>query len=326
LNAALTVRSWFIASAAAAALSGGAVSASKPAPLDWKTATAGFAEGEQRSPMVFNMKDAARCSGRWMVHAGALHYGTFPEPAADAFIEQLQLPAAMNAVDFFVTEDRDHPASRDGADEADRLLGLALAGDAAAARTYFDNLGLCSIRPEMVQDVTAMAVDAAATTQQQTDASPVELPSDDFDEPVNQQRLAFVEMFAGRLRDGAPVADLLKPQIFFVYLVESECSAVTTGHVDLLPASDVDSGFPFEATYTWENPDCTVPPELDSIEAFNLRAIMSRWNIIKIQVEDHNFDVFYFKDEGRDDYLLISIEPHGDTYAVSQIEYRLEMF
>ncbi len=276
--------------------------------------------------MVFNMKDAARCSGRWMTHAGAVHYRTFPETAVDAFIEQLRLPAAVNAVDFFITEDRDHPASRDAADEADRLMGLALAGDAAAARTYFENLGLCSTRPEMVQDVTAMAVDAAATTQQQPEASPIELPSSDFDEPVNQHRLSFVEMFAERLRDGAPVADLLKPQISFVYLVESECAAVTTGNVDRLPAGDVDTGFMFWATYAWENPDCAVPSELESLEGFNLKATMSHWSRINVQVEDHNFEVFYFKDERRDDYLLISIEPHGDTYAVSQIEYRLEMF
>ena len=60
--------------------------------------------------MVFNMKDAMRCSGRWMTHAGAVGYGTFPETAVDAFIEQLQLTAAMNAVDFFITELHGHIA------------------------------------------------------------------------------------------------------------------------------------------------------------------------------------------------------------------------
>ncbi|MEH6759445.1 MAG: hypothetical protein V7676_18380 [Parasphingorhabdus sp.] len=320
MNALLTCRRWFIASAAAAALSGGAVSAGEPVVLDWKTAIAGFAEGEQRSPMVFNMKDAARCSGRWMIHAGAVRYGTFPETAVDAFIDQLQLSAAVNAVDFFITEDRDHPASRDGADEADRLLGLALAGDAAAARTYFDNLGLCSTQPEMVQDVTGMAIDAAATPQLQAEASPIELPSSDFDEPVNQRRLAFIELFVQRLRDGAPVADLLKPQISYVYMVKHHCAAATTGYVELL----LDTGFPFEATYTWENPDCMVPPELDSIEAFNLTETMSHWNRIEAAADDHNFDVFFLSDNARNDYLLISIEPYGQGYAVSKIEYRLE--
>ena len=325
MNASLTRRRWFIASAAAAALSGGAVSAGESAALDWKTAIAGFAEGEQRSPMVFNMKDAMRCSGRWMTHAGAVGYGTFPETAVDAFIEQLQLTAAMNAVDFFITEERDHLASRDAADEADRLLGLALAGDAAAARNYFDNLGLCSTRPEMVQDVNAVAIDAAATPHPHAETSPIELPSSDFDEPVNQRRLAFIELFVQRLRDGAPVADLLKPQISYVYMAKHDCAATTTGHVDLLPASDVDTGFPFEATYTWENPDCIVPPELDSIEAFNLMETMSHWNRIDAAADDHNFDVFFLSDNARNDDLLISIEPYGQGYVVSKIEYRLEM-
>ncbi|WP_339822828.1 hypothetical protein [uncultured Parasphingorhabdus sp.] len=324
MNAWLTCSKWFIASAAAA-LSAGAGSASEPAAIDWETATAGFAEGEQRSPMVFNMKDAARCSGRWMVHAGAIHYGTFPETVVDAFIEQLRLPAAVLAVDFFVTEDRDHPASRDAPDEADRLLGLALAGDAAAARTYFDNLGLCSTRPEMVQDLTSVAIDAAATTQEQAEESPIEIASSDFDEPVNQRRLAFIELFVQRLRDGAPVADLLKPQITYVYMVKHDCAAATTGYVELLPASDVDTGFPFEAAYTWENPDCMVPPELDSIEAFNLKETMSHWDRIEAAANDHNFDVFFLSDRARNDYLLISVEPYGKGYAVSKIEYRLEM-
>lgn len=275
--------------------------------------------------MVFNMKEAARCSGRWMTHAGAVHYDTFPETAVGAFIEQLRLSAAMNAVDFFITEDRDHPASRDAADEADRLLGLALAGDAAAARTYFENLGLCSTRPETVHDETAVAIDAAATPLQQTEASPIELPSSDFDEPVNQQRLAFIELFVQRLRDGAPVADLLKPKISYVFIVKHDCAAATTGYVDLLPASDVDTGFPFEATYTWENPDCMVPPELDSIEAFNLKETLAHWNRIEVAVEDHNFDGFVLTDKARNDYLLIGIEPYGKGYAVLKIEYRREM-
>lgn len=275
--------------------------------------------------MVFNMKDAARCSGRWMIHAGAVRYGTFPETAMDAFIEQLQLPAAVNAVDLFITEDRNHPATRDGADEADRLLGLALAGDAAAARAYFDNLGLCSTRPEMVQDPTAVAIDAAATTQLQAEASPIELPSSDFDEPVNQRRLAFIELFVQRLRDGAPVADLLQPQISYVYMAKHHCAAATTGYVERLPASDVDTGFPFEASYTWENPDCMVRPELDSIEAFNLKETISHWNRIDAAPDDHNFDVFFLSDSGSNDYLLISIEPYRQGYAVSKIEYRLEM-
>jgi len=229
LNASFTWRKWFIVSVAAAALSAGTVSASEPAVIDWQSALAGFADGEQRSPMVFNRKDAAGCSGRWMIPAGAVRYGAFPGTVVDAFIEQLQLPAAVNAIDFFITEDRNHPAAREGVDEADRLLGLALAGGDAAARTYLDNLGLCSTLPEMVQDSTAVAIDAAATTQLESDASPIELPSDDFDEPVNQRRLAFFGLFVQRLRDRAPVADLLKPQISYIYTVKHHCAAATTG-------------------------------------------------------------------------------------------------
>lgn len=312
--------------AAVASLSVGAAMASEPPVLDWQNAIAGFTEGEQRSPMVFNMKEAARCTGRWKLHADAVDDGAFPEMVIDAFIEQLRYAEAVSAVDFFLTEDPDHPAHRDAANEAERLLTLALAGDAVAARTYFDNLGLCSTLPEMVKDAPGVATDAAATTQKQAEAWPIELSSGDFDEPINQQRLSFVELFAQRLRDGAPVADLLKPQISFVYLAESECAAVTTAHVDQLPAAEVDAGFSFWATYTWENPDCAVPPEIESLEDFTLNATMSHWSRIEAAAEDHNFEIFYFKDEKREDYLVIRIEPHGGTFAVSQIEYRLAMF
>lgn len=149
--------------AAAAPFLVGAVTAGGPAALDWQTAIDGFPEGEQRSPMAFTKKEAARCSGRWMLHADAVDDGAFPKSATDAFIEQLRLPSALNAADFFVTKDRDHPAYRDAADEAERLLALAIAGDAAAAGTYFDNLGLCSTRPETLGDAPAAATDAIHT-------------------------------------------------------------------------------------------------------------------------------------------------------------------
>lgn len=146
---------WLLAAAAAAApFWVGAAMASEPAALDWQTAIASFAEGEQRSSMVFTIKDAARCSGRWMLHADAVDDGAFPAAAIDAFIDQLTLQEALHAADFFGTEDRDDPAYRDAADEAERLLTLALAGNAAAARAYFDNLGLCSTQPEMVHGGT----------------------------------------------------------------------------------------------------------------------------------------------------------------------------
>ncbi|MEH6790764.1 hypothetical protein [Parasphingorhabdus sp.] len=275
--------------------------------------------------MVFDMQDAARCIGRWTLHADAVDDEAFPEAATAAFIDQLQFPAAVHAADFFLTEDRPHPAYRDAADEAERLLTLALAGDKAAAYTYFGNLGLCSTQPEAVQDGAGLDKYPTATTPLQAEASPTELPSSDFDEPVNQRRLAFIKLFVQRLRDGAPVADLLKPQISYVYMVKHPCAAATTGYVELLPASDVDTGFPFETTYTWENPDCTVPPELQWIEAFKLTETMSQWTRIEAAAGDHNFDRFFLSDNARNDYLLISIEPYDQGYAVSKIEYRVEM-
>ncbi|WP_417593742.1 hypothetical protein [Parasphingorhabdus sp.] len=309
-----------------AALSGGAVTAGEHAELDWETAIAAFAVGEQQSPMVFNMKDAARCRGRWMLHADAVDDGAFPEAAIDAMIDQLRLPAAVNAIDFFLTEDRDHPAARDAASEAERLLTRTLAGDPAAARTYFENLGLCSTLPEAVQDGPAVATDAEATAQQPVEPPLIEPAASDFDEPVNQQRLAFVEFFAQRLRNGAPVADLFKPRLAFFYMDESDRAALTTGYVDGLPASDVDNGITFEATYSWKNPDCSVPSELVSVEGFNLAAVISRWDAIEVAVDDHNFADFVFQDEARNDYLLISIEPYRKGYAVSRIEYHLKPF
>ncbi|MFK7842761.1 MAG: hypothetical protein AB8B54_10895 [Sphingorhabdus sp.] len=323
--ASLRCRRWLIASAAAAALSGGAVTASEPVAVDWPNAISTFAVGEKQSPMVFTIKDAARCRGRWMFHADALDEGTFPNAAMDVFIEELRFTSAMHMADFFLTEDRVHPAHLDAAKEAERLLVLALAGDGLAARTYLENLGQCYIRPDVVRDVPEVATDAAATITQHSAASSIEPVSSDFDEPVNQQRLAFIELFVQQLRDGAPVADLLMPQISFAYLVKHNCAAATTGYVDRLPASDIDTGFPFEATYTWGNPDCKVPPELASIEAFNLKATMSQWSRIEVAVEDHNFDVFVLTDKARNDYLLITIEPYYNSYAVSKIEYRLEI-
>ena len=310
---------------AATALSGGSIIAGEPMALDWETAVAAFSVGEQRSPMVFTDKDAARCRGRWRLHADAVVDGAFPDAAISALNDQLLRPSAMHAIDFYGTEYEDRPTARKSSDEAERLLTQALAGDAAAARTYFEDLGLCSTHPETVGDRPAVAMDAPATVPQPAEPSPSVPAESDFDEPVNQQSLAFIKLFMQQLRDGAPVADLLMPKISFAYMSKHNCAAATTGYVDRLPASDVDTGFPFEATYTWENPDCTVPPELDSIEAFNLKATISQWSQIEVAVEDHNFDVFVLTDKVRNDYLLITIEPYYNSYAVSKIEYRLEI-
>ncbi|MEQ8310028.1 MAG: hypothetical protein RIA72_04945 [Sphingopyxis sp.] len=148
--------------AAAATLAGATASTGEAAGPDWEAAIAAFAIGERRSPMVYTMKDAARCRARWQVHADALEKFIFPEAVEDILISQLQLHPALNAVDFFRDEDSDHPAARDDADTAERLLARALTGDAKAAYSYFENLGLCTTAPETVRDDSADATDAPA--------------------------------------------------------------------------------------------------------------------------------------------------------------------
>lgn len=158
--------------AAAATLAGTAAMAGEPAGPYWETAIAAFAVGEQRSPKVYTMKDAVRCRARWQVHADALEKFIFPEAAEDVFIAQLQLRPASNAVDFFLDEDSDHPAARDDADTAERLLARALTGDAKAAYSYFENLGLCTTEPETVRDDSAVATDAPAEAEASAAPSP----------------------------------------------------------------------------------------------------------------------------------------------------------
>ncbi len=271
-----------------------------PPVIDWQAAIAGFSEGEQRVAMVFTKKDAARCTGRWKLHADAVDEYAFPDTAEAVFIDQLRLPGAMQAIGFFQTEDPDHPAARLAAQEAERLLTLALGGDAAAARTYFENLGLCSTLPETLKDAPAET---------------------DFDEYVNKQKLGFVEMFVERLRARAPLTSLLMPEISFRYFVESDCAGHVTGSVENLSAADIDIGFMVEATYTRETPDCAAPLETAFLKWFHLEDATSHWDSILLAPDDHTFETFYVSQEGTAEYLLIRIEPHGKAYAISQIEY-----
>lgn len=150
--------------AAFAALCTAAVSAGQPVAVDWEAAVAGFALGEQASPMVFTIEEAARCSGRWKLHADAVADGTFPDAAHAAFIPQLRLPDAMHAVYFFLVDDTDHRAARGAADAAERVLAQALSGDAVAAYIYFENLGLCSTQPEAAKEDPEGADETPATT------------------------------------------------------------------------------------------------------------------------------------------------------------------
>lgn len=100
------------------------------------------------------------------MHADALDDNAFPDAAYEAFIPQLLLPDAMNAVDFFLVDDRDHPAARVAADEAEPVLARALTGDAVAAYTYFENLGLCSTQPEVAKAGPDVGDEAPAMTGQ----------------------------------------------------------------------------------------------------------------------------------------------------------------
>lgn len=149
--------------AALAALSGDAGTAPDGAAFDPQIAAAAFVAGEAEAPMVYNVRDVSRCNGRWMLHADAVDDGAFPGAAMDAFPEALRLPYALQAVEFFRTTQLDHPAYRDAADAAERQLQLALAGDSAASRSYFEALGQCSMQPEEVREYPADAADAPAS-------------------------------------------------------------------------------------------------------------------------------------------------------------------
>lgn len=286
----------------------------KPAALDWERAIAAYVIGERNSPMVFTMKDSARCAGRWKLHAEAIDDYAFPDAAMRAFPYELRLPAATFAGDFFLMDEPDIFAARRAADEAGRLLNGALSDDATAAYAYFENLGLCSTLTETVRDEADEATDAPAEVEN--------LPNGDFDEPVNIPKLAVIESFVQRLREGKPVADLLHSQISFSYAIESRCGAVTTGSVEDLPAADIDSGFTFGVTYGWENPDCDVPPATSYPESFSLKGTVSHWNSIEFAAEDHNLDEFYVSSDGQSGYMMVHIAAEGDDYAIISIEYR----
>lgn len=136
--------------------------AAQTAEVNWNLAGHAFTAGEVVAPMVFNRKDASRCTGMWMLHGDAVDDGAFPSEAHDAFPEELRLPYAMSAAEFFGEDGINEVAYRQGADLAELQLRSALAGDREAFRLYFEALGKCSTKPETVGDATGDAVDAAA--------------------------------------------------------------------------------------------------------------------------------------------------------------------
>jgi len=136
--------------------------AAQTADVNWNHAGRAFAAGELVAPMVFNRKDASRCAGLWMLHGDAVDDGAFSLEAHRAFPEELRLPFAMNAFEFFGEDGINEVAYRQAADLAELQLRSALAGDSEAFRRYFEALGRCSTQPETVGDVAADAIDAPA--------------------------------------------------------------------------------------------------------------------------------------------------------------------
>ena len=307
-----------------AAAQRGPVPAGAPNALFWDDAIAAFAVGEQKSPKVFTLQDAARCGGRWRVHVEEIDNWGFPDAALGAFVDALGYREAEESIVFFLFEEPDQEAIDAAAREARRLLKQALRGDAEAARAYFENLGLCSSKAEEARDDWPQsAMEAAEVTAARIREAEEPLPAGDFDEPVNQPKLALAQLFARRLRDGKPIADLLASEISFEYSITHPCGAQTTATLDPLPAANVDAGFTFIAEYQWENPDCEVPSATKWLEHFSLQSIVSRWDsAIDLTVEDHNFELFYLMSEGPPEYLIVEIATDGDRLAISHIVYR----
>lgn len=153
------------------AAQGRVVPAGAPNALFWDDAVAFFAVGEKNAPHVFTLKDAARCVGRWKLHVEEIDKWTFPDAAMGAFTGPLGYRNSKDAMEFFLVEDPDPLAAHAATEEAGRLLTQALSGDKKAARTYFQNLGLCSTKPEAALDEgPAEAAEEAAASMEPTEA------------------------------------------------------------------------------------------------------------------------------------------------------------
>ncbi|GGE59234.1 hypothetical protein GCM10007421_37320 [Halopseudomonas oceani] len=143
----------------------------------------------------------------------------------------------------------------------------------------------------------------------------------DFDEPVNAVRLAFIERFTERLRNGEPVADLLTANVTFSYYDNNPCRLITTSKPTRLPAAAVDSGFTVAAHFELQHAACESPETPELMLTFNLHQLLADWTDLYSTAEDHNFDAFSVLKEGRSDYLFLHIAPLADDYAVTRIEY-----
>ena len=141
------------------ALAGGAA---QTAEVDWNLAGGAFTAGDVVAPLVFNRTDASRCAGIWMLHGDAVDDAAFSLEVHRAFPQELRLPYAINAVQFFGGDGLNELAYREAADLAESQLRQALAGDREAFRLYFEALGRCSTKPEAVGDGAGDAIDALA--------------------------------------------------------------------------------------------------------------------------------------------------------------------
>lgn len=170
------------------------------------------------------------------------------------------------------------------------------------------------------------AKEAAATVQGDgaSFVASAEKLSDKFDDPGMSDRLAFINAFTERLRNGAPLADMMAPTFFFVYAEQHECSGYTTGFESAVPASDIDTRFMFPATFAWDGEDCDVPSNTNMVLPFHLSDTVSSWEQIEIEAVDANYTVFSLMDPSRHDYVLLNTKSSGDGYEITQIDYRWE--
>ncbi|KCZ83605.1 hypothetical protein HAD_13424 [Hyphomonas adhaerens MHS-3] len=183
--------------------------------------------------------------------------------------------------------------------------------------------------PEAMEEAATVqpgTIEEAAVVQDSAKSDPsfAELSPDDFDDPGMYDRLAFINTFSERLRRGAAVADMMAPTFFFVYAEQHECAGYTTGFEPSVPASDIDRRFMFPATFAWDGGDCDVPPDPNMVLPFHLSDTVSSWDRIDIEAVDANYTVFSLMDPSRHDYVLLNTEPSGDTYEITQIDYRWE--
>ncbi|MEZ5986127.1 MAG: hypothetical protein R3B94_09265 [Hyphomonas sp.] len=166
--------------------------------------------------------------------------------------------------------------------------------------------------PEAMEEAAAIQDAGAFTAPEETD------------DPGITERLAFMNTFTQRVRDGDPVADMMSPTFFFVYAEQHECGGYTTAFESAVPASDVDVNFMFPATFAWEDTDCDVPWDTTMQIGFHLGDVVATWGRVDIEAVDADFTQFTLWDRSRNDYLLVQIRPSGATYEVSQIDYRWE--